>query len=60
MKSLIFGYGKTGKSFERYLKNKNIVFDIYDDDTNKLPEAHQGKDINPSFNSLKNYKDIYG
>ena len=54
MKSLIFGYGKTGKSFERYLKNKNIVFDIYDDDTNKLPEAHQGKDINPSFNSLKN------
>ena len=42
MKSLIFGYGQTGKSFERYLKNKNIIFDIYDDDTNKLPEAHQG------------------
>ena len=59
MKSLIFGYGQTGKSFERYLKNKNIIFDIYDDDTNKLPKAYQGKKIKPSFNSLKNYKDIY-
>tara|TARA_B100001175_G_scaffold188620_1_gene160028 strand:+ start:6146 stop:7225 length:1080 start_codon:yes stop_codon:yes gene_type:complete len=59
MKSLIFGYGQTGKSFEKYLTNKNIVFDIYDDDVNKLPEAHQGKHISPAFNSLENYKDIY-
>ena len=59
MKSLIFGYGQTGKSFEKYLKNKNIAFDIYDDDINKLPEAHQLKDISPSFNSLKKYQDIY-
>ena len=35
MKSLIFGYGQTGKSFEKYLKNKNISFDIYDDDKSK-------------------------
>ena len=59
MKSLIFGYGQTGKSFEKYLTNKNIVFDIYDDDVNKLPEAHQGRHISPAFNSLENYKDIY-
>ena len=30
MKSLIFGYGVTGQSFERYLKKKNIAFEIYD------------------------------
>ena len=30
MKSLIYGYGVTGKSFERYLIKKNIDFDIYD------------------------------
>mgnify|MGYP000087589116 CR=1 FL=1 len=30
MKSLIFGYGVTGQSFERYLNKKNIVFEIYD------------------------------
>ena len=30
MKSLIYGYGITGKSFERYLIKKNIDFDIYD------------------------------
>ena len=59
MKSLIFGYGQTGKSFERYLKNKNIIFDIYDDNVNKLPEEHKRKDIAPSFNTLKNYQDIY-
>ena len=30
MKSLIFGYGITGQSFERYLTKKDIAFDIYD------------------------------
>jgi UDP-N-acetylmuramoylalanine--D-glutamate ligase len=30
MKSLIYGYGITGKSFERYLIKKNIDFDIFD------------------------------
>jgi len=30
MKSLIFGYGITGQSFERYLIKKGIDFDIYD------------------------------
>ena len=31
MKSLIYGYNKTGKSFERYLKKNNqLDFEIYD------------------------------
>ena len=30
MKSLIYGYGETGKSFERYLNKKNLDFEIYD------------------------------
>ena len=30
MKSLIYGYGETGKSFERYLKKQNRNFDIFD------------------------------
>ena len=59
MKSLIFGYGKTGKSFENYLENKNISFDIYDDDKSKLSEIHQEKNISPSFSDLKDYQDIY-
>jgi len=59
MKSLIFGYGQTGKSFEKYLKNKNKIFDIYDDDKSKLSEAYQEKNIIPSFKNLKDYQDIY-
>ena len=30
MKALIYGFGKTGASFKRYLEKKNISFDIYD------------------------------
>ena len=30
MKSLIYGYGETGKSFERYLQKKNLEFKIFD------------------------------
>jgi len=32
MKSLIFGYGITGQSFERYLNKKGIDFEIYDEE----------------------------
>ena len=31
MKSLIYGYGETGKSFERYLIKRNLDFEIYDE-----------------------------
>jgi phospho-N-acetylmuramoyl-pentapeptide-transferase len=47
MKSLIYGYGITGKSFERYLKKKNIDYDIYD------------KNINSNISKLDCYKTIY-
>ena len=59
MKSLIFGYGQTGKSFENYLNDKNINFDVYDDDKSKLSEPNQQKNITPSFNNLKDYNEIY-
>ena len=49
MKSLIYGYGVTGKSFERYLKAKNIEYDIFDDG---IPEL---QNILP----LDSYEDIY-
>lgn len=35
MKSLIYGYGETGKSFERYLTNKNLEFEIFDENISK-------------------------
>jgi UDP-N-acetylmuramoylalanine-D-glutamate ligase len=44
MKSLIFGYGITGQSFERYLIKKGTAFDIYDENLkgpnicNQLPD----------------------
>lgn len=34
MKSLIYGYGITGKSIERYLIKNNIDYQIYDDNKN--------------------------
>ncbi|MBU28090.1 MAG: UDP-N-acetylmuramoylalanine--D-glutamate ligase [Flavobacteriales bacterium] len=49
MKSLIYGYGVTGKSFERYLTNKNIPFDIFD----KNIDQHNKK------NSLSDYQTIF-
>ena len=36
MKTLIFGYGITGKAVENYLKNKSIEYLIYDDNENVL------------------------
>ena len=40
MKSLIYGYGKTGKSFERYLNNKKLNFDIYDANISKYNKKY--------------------
>ena len=49
MKSLIYGYSKTGKSFERYLcNNGKLNFDIYDANISKF---------NKKYN-LKNYDQI--
>ena len=55
MKSLIFGYGVTGQSFERYLKKKNIVFEIYD--TNLI--GPNISNILPDQKKLESYEMIY-
>ena len=50
MKSLIVGYGSTGKSFERYLTKKSIKFDIFDEDASKLSDKKN------TLNDIKNKK----
>ena len=37
-KSLILGYGITGKSFEAYLSKRNINFDILDEQKGFIPD----------------------
>jgi len=36
MKSLIYGYGKTGKSFERFLIKKKLKYDIFDNNISEF------------------------
>ena len=45
MKSLIYGYGVTGKSFERYLTNKNLEFEIFDANVAKFNKEYNLKDF---------------
>tara|TARA_B100000676_G_scaffold155258_1_gene153034 strand:+ start:761 stop:1822 length:1062 start_codon:yes stop_codon:yes gene_type:complete len=66
MKSLIFGYGVTGQSFERYLKKKNISFEIYDEKimgsniTNSLPDRKKLESYEMIYMSPGiNLKEIY-
>ena len=49
MKSLIYGYGITGKSFERYLLKRNIDYDIYDENILKYS----------SYKDFSKYNKIY-
>lgn len=66
MKSLIFGYGITGQSFERYLTKKDIAFDIYDKNlkgpniSNHLPDqtllsSYEMIYLSPGINLKKLY-----
>ena len=66
MKSLIFGYGLTGKSFDRYLSKKGINFDIYDEEIthpnifSKLPDkkklaSYEMVYLSPGINLKKIY-----
>ena len=43
MKSLIYGYGETGKSFERYLIKKKLKYDIFDINIPELNKKHKLK-----------------
>jgi len=55
MKSLIFGYGITGRSFARYLQDKGIDFDIYDEEVRETPVFWQL----PDREKLKSYEMVY-
>ena len=55
MKSLIFGYGITGQSFERYLTKKGKAFEIYDENV-KGPNIFN---ILPDLAQLSSYEMIY-
>ena len=55
MKSLIFGYGITGQSFERYLIKKGTAFDIYDKNL-KGPNIYNQL---PDQAALSSYEMIY-
>tara|TARA_B110000902_G_scaffold230924_1_gene272799 strand:+ start:1403 stop:2437 length:1035 start_codon:yes stop_codon:yes gene_type:complete len=68
MKSLIYGYGITGRSFERYLIAKNIKYDIFDDSISELKnieviESYENIYCSPGiprkiFNSLKSFNNV--
>ena len=55
MKSLIFGYGITGQSFERYLTKKGKAFEIYDENV-KGPNIFN---ILPDLAQLSSYEMTY-
>ena len=71
MPSLIYGFGVTGKSFQRYLDNKGEEFEIYDTlNSNSLKIASKIEDgfytniyVSPSvpkekFRNLKKYSTV--
>ena len=48
-KSLIYGYGKTGKSFETYLKRKKIEFEIISDVVPKIDNEYENIYCSPGI-----------
>ena len=56
MTSLIFGYGVTGQSFDRYLTKNGIKFDIYDV---KHIDRHNAFSKLPSKEKLQSYEMVY-
>ena len=59
MRSLIYGYGDTGKSFERYLKDKKIDFDIFDSNIAEHNQNYNFKDFDQILCSPGVPKDIF-
>ena len=67
MKSLIYGYGVTGRSIERYLIKNNVEYEIFDDNkelyisekfTNELEAAWYVIYCSPGISKEK-YKKLY-
>ena len=59
MKSLIYGYGKTGESFERYLNKRNLKFDIFDKNIKKYSKKYDLTKYDQILCSPGIPKDIY-
>ena len=49
MKALIYGFGKTGQSFKKYLRKKDISFDIYDINLKKYNFKYNIKDYDQVY-----------
>ena len=58
IKSLIIGYGATGKSFEKYLNKNSIDFDIFDEDRSKL-ESKKNILNNLNDGSVNSYENLF-
>ena len=59
MKSLIYGYGETGKSFERYLNKNNKKFEIFDNNLRNYKKEFNLKDFEKIFCSPGIPRDVY-
>ena len=59
MRSLIYGYGDTGKSFERYLEDKKINFDIFDSNIAEHNQNYNFEDFDQILCSPGVPKDIF-
>lgn len=59
MKSLIYGYGETGKSFERYLNKDNKDFEIFDSNISKYNKDYNLKNFDKIFCSPGIPKSIF-
>tara|TARA_B100000886_G_scaffold64905_1_gene40562 strand:- start:2878 stop:3906 length:1029 start_codon:yes stop_codon:yes gene_type:complete len=59
MRSLIYGYGDTGKSFERYLDNKKLDFEIFDLNISKYNLNYNLQDFDQILCSPGMPKDVY-
>ena len=59
MTSLIYGYGDTGKSFERYLEDKKIDFKIFDSNITEYNLNYNFQDFDKILCSPGVSKDIF-
>ena len=57
-KFLIYGYGISGKSIAKYLKNRNSNYQIYDDNTISL-KSHKVINKNLVIKNIKKLIKIY-
>ena len=59
MRSLIYGYGDTGKSFERYLDKKKYDYEIFDTNISQYNLNYDFQDFDQILCSPGIPKDIF-